>query len=137
MKFIQKTLLPILLATFWIGFSEFTRNELLLKSYWENHYQNLGLTFPSSLVNGAVWGLWSLLFAAAVYILSRKFSLLGTTLVSWFMGFVLMWVATWNLDVLPLPLLIFAIPLSLLESFLASLIIINLTAKEGAELDEA
>ena len=132
MKWIRKTLLPVLIATFWIGFSEFTRNELLLKSYWVDHYQSLGLTFPSSLINGAVWGLWSLLFAVAIYILSRKFSLLGTTLLAWFMGFVLMWVVTWNLDVLPLTLLIFAVPLSLLESFLAALIITNLTGVEEA-----
>jgi hypothetical protein len=123
MKELRKAILPILLATIWISVSEFVRNEYLLKSYWVDHYNKLGLTFPSELVNGAVWGLWSLLFAIAVYILASRFTLLQTALLAWFVAFVLMWVVTWNLAVLPIVILLFAIPLSLLESFLATWII--------------
>ena len=122
----KKTILPILLATIWISISEFARNELLLKNYWTEHYQNLGLIFPSEPINGAIWGLWSFLFAIAIYIIAKKFSLLQTTFLSWFMAFVLMWVVTGNMDVLPYKILYFAIPLSLLEAFLASLIISKL-----------
>lgn len=123
MKSIKNTLLAIILSTVWISLSEFVRNEFLLKSYWTEHYQGLGLVFPSELINGAVWGLWSLLFAAAIYVISRKFSLLETTLLAWLVGFVLMWVVIWNLDVLPVRMLIFAVPLSLLEAFLAAWIV--------------
>ena len=123
MTFFRNTILPILAATIWISISEFVRNEVLLKSYWVAHYQELGLVFPSDPVNGAVWGLWSLLFAIAVFIISRRFSLWETTMLAWFVGFVLMWVVLWNLDVLPVGILLFAIPLSLLEAFLAALII--------------
>ena len=122
MTFFRNTILPILAATIWISISEFVRNELLLKSYWVAHYQDLGLIFPSDPVNGAVWGLWSLLFAIGIFIISRRFSLWETTLLAWFLGFVLMWVVLWNMDVLPLGILLFAIPLSLLEAFLAALI---------------
>ena len=45
MNFLKKTILPILLATIWISVSEFLRNELLFKSYWIEHYKNLGLVF--------------------------------------------------------------------------------------------
>jgi len=127
MNLLKRTILPVFLATIWIGVSEFVRNEFLLKSYWNDHYQKLGLVFPSETINGAVWGLWSLLFAAAIYIISKKFSLPRTTLLSWFVGFVLMWVVIGNLGVLPYGLLIYAIPLSLLESFLASYIIKKLS----------
>jgi hypothetical protein len=123
MNGLTKSILPILLATVWISTSEFVRNEVLLKSYWTTHYENLGLVFPSEPVNGAVWGVWSFLFAIAIYIISRKFSLLHTTLLSWFVAFVLMWVVTGNMGVLPYGILYFAIPLSLLEAFLAALII--------------
>ena len=123
MTFFRNTILPILAATIWISLSEFVRNELLLKSYWVAHYQDLGLIFPSDPVNGAVWGLWSLLFAIGIFIISRRFSFYETTLLAWFLGFVLMWVVLWNMDVLPLGILLFAIPLSLLEAFLAALII--------------
>jgi hypothetical protein len=128
MKLLRKVFIPILLATFWISISEFVRNQYLVKSYWTSHYQSLGLVFPSEPVNGAVWGLWSLLFAVSVYILSRKFSLVQTTLISWFMGFVLMWVVLWNLSVLPVGLLIYAVPLSLFESFVAAFIVFKLKA---------
>ncbi|MCF8368737.1 MAG: hypothetical protein K9G76_06815 [Bacteroidales bacterium] len=124
---LKKTILPILLATIWISISEFVRNEFLLKSYWTEHCNSLGLIFPSEPLNGSVWGLWSLLFAIAIYIISGKFSLWPTTFLSWFVGFVLMWVVTWNMGVLPLGILYFAIPLSFLEAFLATLIIKKLS----------
>lgn len=123
MNSLKKTILPILLATIWISVSEFVRNELLAKSYWTDHYKSLGLVFPSNPINGAMWGLWSLLFAIAIFITSKKFSLLQTIFFSWFVGFVLMWVVIGNLGVLPYRLLYIAVPLSLLEAFIASLII--------------
>ena len=83
----------------------------------------MGLDFPSAPLNGAVWGLWSLLFAVAIFILAKKFTLFQTTLLAWFVGFVLMWVVIGNLGVLPFGLLLFGVPLSLLESFFATLII--------------
>jgi len=123
----KKTILPVLLATVWISISEFVRNELIVKSYWTGHYEKLGLVFPSEPVNGAIWGLWSLLFAIAIFIVSKKFTLIQTTFLSWFVGFVLMWVVTWNLGVLPIGILLIAVPLSLLEAFLASFIIKKLS----------
>ncbi|HEY4967827.1 MAG TPA: hypothetical protein VII28_15585 [Puia sp.] len=123
----KKVIFPILSATVWISISEFARNQFILKSYWTEKYKSLGLTFPSEPINGAVWGLWSLLFAIAIFIFSRKFSLLYTTLLSWFVGFVLMWVVLWNMGVLPNGILFIAAPLSLFESFIASFIIKKLT----------
>jgi hypothetical protein len=123
MKHLKFTIFPILTATLWISISEFIRNEYIVKSYWISHYNGLGLTFPSDPIHGAIWGLWSLLFAITIFIISKKFSLLHTTLLSWFVGFVLMWFVLGNLGVLPFGLLVYAIPLSLLESFVASWII--------------
>lgn len=128
MKTLKKIIFPILLAAAWISISEFVRNEYLVKSYWTSHYESLGLVFPSAPVNGAVWGIWSLLFAVAVFILSRRFSLVRTALISWFVGFAMMWVVLWNLGVLPGGLLLYAVPLSLLESFVASFIVFKLSA---------
>ncbi len=128
MKFLTKTALPIFLATVWISISEFVRNEFFVKHYWTEHYEGLGLVFPSEPINGAVWGLWSLLFAITIYIISRRFSLLETTFLSWFGGFVLMWVVVWNMSVFPARILLIAGPLSVLEAFLASLIIVKLSA---------
>ena len=133
MRFLKHAILPILLSTIWISISEFARNELLAKSYWTRHYESLGLVFPSEPSNGLIWGLWSLLFAVAIYVISRRFSLLQTALLSWYVGFVLMWVVIWNLNVLPPGLLFMAIPLSLLEAFVAAWIMKKLGPKGSNE----
>ena len=131
METIKEMILPILLTTIWISISEFVRNEFLLKSYWTEHYENLGLVFPSEPINGAVWGLWSLCFAIVIFIIAKKFTLLQTALISWFLGFVLMWLVVGNMNVLPFGILPFAIPLSLLEAYIASLIIKKMSHKNG------
>lgn len=113
MKNLKKIILPILLATIWISISEFVRNEFLLKSYWTDHYESLGLIFPAEPINGAVWGLWSLCFAIGIYTIAKKFSLVQTTTIAWFMGFVLMWIVTGNMKVLPFGILVYAILLQL------------------------
>jgi len=65
-----------------------------------------------------------------IYVISRRFSLLHTTLLAWFAGFFLMWVVTFNLNVLPLRLLVPAIPLSLLETFIGAWIITKTSPKK-------
>ena len=127
MKTFRTTIIPILLSTVWISISEFVRNELLLKTYWIDYYKSIGLIFPSKPINGAIWGIWSFLFAISIFIFSKKFTLTQTTFLSWFVGFVLMWVTIGNLGVLPFGLLYFAVPLSLLEAFIASFIIHKMT----------
>lgn len=122
MKALKKAILPISLAAVWISLSEFIRNEFLLKSLWIEHYSSLGLVFPSEPINGAIWGIWSLFFAIAIYILSNKYTLFQTTIFSWFIGFVLMWIVIGNLHVLPYQILYFAVPLSFIEAFLAAYI---------------
>ncbi|MBM4270772.1 MAG: hypothetical protein FJ139_01235 [Deltaproteobacteria bacterium] len=111
-----------MLTGIWVNASEFFRNEILLKTYWVDHYQSLGMTFPSEPENGMIWVAWGFLFATAIYFISRKFNLMHTTLISWFMVFVLMWIVTWNLNVLPIAILIYAVPLSLLEALIGAYI---------------
>ncbi len=123
MTIFRHTIMPVILATLWISISEFVRNEYLLKSYWIQHYDGLGIPFPSEPINGAMWGIWSLAFAILIYLISRKFDLLQTTLITWLAAFVMMWMVIGNLSVLPYGILPMAIPLSLFEAFLASWII--------------
>lgn len=123
----SRNIIAIILTGIWVNASEFFRNEVLLKTYWINHYRSLGMTFPSEPLNGMIWVAWGFLFAIAIYIISRKFDLIQTTLISWFMAFVLMWIVTWNLNVLPSAILIYAVPLSLLEAFIGSYICIKMS----------
>jgi hypothetical protein len=130
MNMVMKNFLSILLATAWISVSEFVRNSVFLHRQWVEHYQNLGLVFPEQPVNGAVWGIWSLCFAVAIFIFSKQFTFVQTALLSWFVGFVLMWLVLGNLGVLPWGILPWAIPLSLLEAFLAALIVFKLSKEK-------
>lgn len=112
----------VALAGLWIGGSEFFRNQVLLASVWRSHYASLGLEFPSAPVNGALWVVWSFVLASTLLWISRRFTLLETTLLGWVTGFVMMWIVIWNLGSLPLAVLPVAVPLSLLEAFVASFI---------------
>lgn len=124
----SRPVLATLVTGLWINASEFFRNEILLKSYWVDHYRALDLTFPSEPVNGLVWMLWGFAFALGIYIVSRKFSWMQTTLLSWLLGFVLMWLVIGNMAVLPAGVLRYAVPLSLLECGLAAFMCQKLSA---------
>lgn len=115
--------LKILAAGFWIVVSEFIRNEFLFKSYWVDHFNSLNLTFETLPINGLLWTVWSFGLAFLISKLLTKFSSRETIVIAWLTAFVLMWITAFNLQVLPLPLLIFAIPLSLFEVWIATLIL--------------
>lgn len=121
----------VLLSTLWIALSEFLRNELLLKSEWLEHYSEMGLTFPSEPLNGAVWGIWSLMFSVLLMAIGQRFSLLHTILIGWISAFLMMWIAIGNLGVLPFSILPFAIPLSALETAVAVWIQKRFTTKSN------
>ena len=127
----SRRIIAVILTGIWVNASEFFRNEVLLKTYWVNHYHSLGMTFPSEPKNGMIWVVWGFLFATAIYLISRKFNLIQTALVSWFMAFVLMWVVTLNLNILPSAILIYAVPLSLLEAFIGSYMCIKISPNKS------
>ncbi|MCB2205845.1 hypothetical protein KQI65_13960 [bacterium] len=128
-----KAALAVIVAGLWITLSEFVRNELLFKSYWTEHYASLGLTWPSDPVNGMLWLVWSLVFAGALFWISRKFSFFQTFMLGWLVGFVLMWLVIGNMQVLPMGILTYAIPLSLLEVLIAVLILTKMAPAQKAK----
>ena len=116
----------IAIAGLWIGVSEFVRNEVLLPSLWDAHYADLGLAFPRDPVNVVVWLAWSFVFAGVIFVLTRRFSLTEASALAWVVGFAMMWLVSWNLSVLPLSILPFALPLSLLEASVAAFLCLRL-----------
>lgn len=123
----KKVLLAILVTTAWISISEFARNEFLLKQHWINHYAGMGLSFPAEPINGAVWGIWSMVYATVIYTVSTRFNLLQTALLAWVVGFGMMWLVIGNLLVLPWAILPWAIPLSMIEATVATWLVYKLT----------
>lgn len=126
----KKSILPIILAGIWITVSEFVRNEFLLKGYWLDHFQAMGLEFKTLPINGILWMIWSFALAYLIFMLHKKFSFMQTILLAWLPAFVMMWLTVYNLQVLPLALLIFAVPLSLVEVAIAALIIARFRPRE-------
>ncbi len=122
MKCFKKTILPILLTGIWINISATIRWELLIKSYWVEQYENLGLVFPNELINGITWMIWGFLFATIIFVLSKKFGTIQTALLSWFAVFVMMWIVVWNINILPTGMLWVNAPLGLFEAFVGTLI---------------
>ena len=125
-----RSIMAVIFTGIWVNASEFVRNEVLLKTYWVDHYKSLGMTFPSKPKNGMMWAVWGFLFAVAIYLISRKFNLIQTSLISWFMAFVLMWIVTLNLNILSSNILVYAVPLSLLEAIIGSYICIKISPNE-------
>ena len=129
----KKPLLAIVAAGVWITASEFIRNEILFKHYWVDHFAGLGLKFATLPVNGLLWTLWSLLLAGLIAKLLTKFTFLETIAYAWLAGFPLMWISLFNLQVLPHGLLLIAVPLSLLEVFIAAVIVNKLQGDTSGE----
>ncbi|HPR29346.1 MAG TPA: hypothetical protein PLI03_08365 [Chitinophagales bacterium] len=114
---LKKVIFPVLLAMIWISIHEFVRNQVVLTQHWTDHYASMGLVFPADPVNGAVWGVWALLLAGFIRIITPKFSFMETVFLSWLAGFIMMWVVIGNMGVLPVQILPVAVPWSLLEVF--------------------
>ena len=118
----KKNILGFITSGIWISLSEFVRNELVLKTYWLGKYKSLGLVFPADSINNALWGLWSFMLAGVIVFLFRKLRFFETIVISWIMAFCMMWVVIGNLNVLPVKLLLFAVPWSFLEVTIAALL---------------
>jgi hypothetical protein len=119
----KSRIIPLTLAGLWITLSEFLRNEILFKSYWVAHYAALGLHFETLPLNGILWTAWSFGLAFLIQQLLRKFTFAGAVGLAWLAAFALMWITAYNLQVLPLGLLFFAVPLSGLEVAVAAVIL--------------
>jgi hypothetical protein len=59
--------------------------------------------------------------------LLQKFTLIKTTLIAWIAAIVMIWIVVANLGVLPYDLLYWAVPLSIIEVYIAALIIKRLS----------
>jgi len=118
----KRLILAVVAAGVWMNISEFIRNELLIKNIWVDGFKMLGLVFPSEPINGSIWGLWAFIFATMLVWLTTKFSVLQSTIITWLLGFALLWLGMWNMGILPSGLLFWAVPWSFIEVFVAAYI---------------
>ena len=106
----------------WINISETVRWLFLIESYWIEYYQKMHLVFPNDPVNAIIWMIWGFLFAIVIFVLSKKFNPLQTALISWLAVFVMLWIVLWNINVLPVKILWYVVPLSFFEAYIGVLI---------------
>lgn len=125
MKNYKRIIISILITGIWINLSESIRWIFLIKPFWIEKYQELNIAFPDENVNMIAWMIWGFFYAATIFILSKKFNLLQTTFLSWFIAFAMMWIVVWNVGILPTGMLWFNIPLSLIETFIGAFICIK------------
>ncbi len=122
MSHLKKTILPILLTGIWINVSETIRWLLVIEAYWIDKYASLNIVLPNEPSNMVTWMIWGFFFATVIFILSKKFSVLHTTLLAWFVVFVMMWIVVWNVGILPTGMLWINAPFSLFEAYIGVLI---------------
>jgi hypothetical protein len=132
MDYIKKTFVPILLVGIWINVSETVRWLLIIESYWAEYYKSLDLVFPADPINSIVWMLWGFILASIIFILSKKFKPLQTAFISWLAVFVILWIVLWNIDMLPINILWYNIPLSFIEIYIGVLICNKVSQKLDA-----
>jgi hypothetical protein len=133
MNIFKRIFLPIIFTGIWINLSETVRWIFLIKSYWINHYRAMNLVFPNNPTNGIIWLIWGFLFAVILFVLSKKFNLLQTTFFSWFTIFAMLWIVLLNIDVLPVGILFYVIPMSLFETYVGALICRKFLRQESRE----
>jgi len=122
MEQFKKSILPILLTGIWLNVSGTIRWIFLIEPYWIEKYKELNLIYQSDLINNIVWMIWGFFFAFIIYVLSKKFKLMQTTLLSWLAIYVMMWMVVWNVGVLPVKMLWINIPLSFIDAYVGALI---------------
>lgn len=114
--------LAVVASGVWMNLSEFIRNEVVIKHVWVQGFEELGLSFPSAPVNGLVWVIWSFIFCAVLAGSCTRFNTFKSTIICWVTGFVLLWLAMWNIGILPGELLYWAVPWSFVEVYVAAFI---------------
>ncbi len=117
-----KPIWQIVLLAVWINAAEAVRWILYTKPRFDVYFQSKGLVFPNELTNGILWEVWGVIIAVIVYVLSQKYTLLQTTLITWFAAFVLVWIVLWNNAVLPIEILPVVVPLSMITILVAAFI---------------
>ncbi len=129
MKDYKKAIWHILIISLWINIAETLRWLLYSKAYFLEVYQSLNLVLPFGPIYLILWLIWGILLSTIIYIISKKYTLLQTTVMIWIMAFLMVWITLFNLNVLPLSMLWLVIPLSFID-ILVGVLISNYLSKK-------
>lgn len=129
MKNCKTAIWQIIIISLWINISETSRWIFFSQSHFEKHFTSLNLLLPFGPAVLILWLIWGILLSAMIYIISKKYSLLQAASMIWVMAFPMLWIALYNLNVLPISILWLVIPLSYI-SVLVGVLISNYLGKK-------
>ncbi len=122
MKNYIKTIWQIIIISIWITIAETLRWILFAKPYFIKHFQNRNIEPPGGPLYLTIWLVWGILLSLIIIIVSKKFSLLKSSLIIWFTTFSGIWIILFNLKVVSVPILLILMTFCFIEIFIGALI---------------
>jgi hypothetical protein len=126
----KKAIWQILIVSLWINIFESLRWILFAKPDIDMHFKAANLVLPNGPINNILWLVWGIIIAVMIFIISKKYKVLQTTFIVWVTVYVMLWIALWNFAVLPIKILLLAVPLTFINVLVGALICNRFIAKE-------
>lgn len=122
MKNYIKTIWLVIIISIWINAAETIRWILFAKPYFLKYFQNRNIEPPGGLLYLIIWLVWGILISVIIFNISKKFSLLKSTLIIWFAVFSGIWIMLFNLKVITIPVLLILMSFCFIEILIGVLI---------------
>ena len=104
--------------------------DVICKTRYDIHFKAANLVLPNEPINNILWLIWGIIIAVMIFIISKKFKVLQTTFIVWIIVYVMHWIALWNMAVLPINILLLAVPLTFINVLVGALISNRFISKE-------
>lgn len=133
--FPKKFLLLVLITSIWIHISEILRFFIIVLPEMRRSLAPLPQAIPIDGIRLFIWGIWDTVLTIAIvyitWICTKHFgkttkAALLSSVVSWTTFFLLFWIAMVNMNLSKLSLLIYTLPLTLIETTIGAWICIKL-----------
>lgn len=130
-----------LITSIWVNLSEVFRYFIIVMPTMRRDLAEIPDVAPMDLLVFSIWGIWDTVLTASivfitwlcnhVYVENTR-SILVSGMVCWVMFFLLFWIGMVNMNLASPELLLFTLPLSMLETFVAAWIALKLIKKYNA-----
>ena len=122
MKNYIKTIWLVIIIIIWINIAETLRWVLFEKPYFIKHFINRNIEPPGGPLYIIIWFVWGILISVIIFNISKKFSLLKSTLIIWFTIFSGIWIMLFNLKVITISILLILMSFCFIEILIGVLI---------------
>lgn len=127
----KKAIWQIFVVSVWINIFETLRWVLFAKPDIDMHFKAANLVLPNEPINNILWLIWGIIIAGMIYTISKKYKVLETTFIVWITVYVMHWIALWNFAVLPINVLLLAVPLTFINVLVGALICYRFIRKKS------